>query len=90
MNGLHDPARMETGFDFGMTDLEEQLAGENGPELKKDIAARLAAKATALAELKAVGLAPAEYEKAERASAGLAAAYDVLIRFPVNKTGGEQ
>jgi len=79
-----DPSRLRDAFDFGMTDLEERLAGEDGAEIRKEIAAKLAEKAGELRKLMDAGLAPEEYEKATRAHTGLAAAYDIITRFPVN------
>jgi len=86
MSGSLDRNNSAASFDFGMTDLEEQLTGEGGSDIRKQIAMHLAARAKGLREAIKTGLSPQEFEKAELALRGLAAAYDIIIRFPVTKT----
>ncbi len=74
---------VEPTFDFGITDLEEALRGPEGAALQAQLAARLEALGQAQAEAMRGGLAPEAYEEARRLGEALAAARDVVIRFPV-------
>ncbi|PTW56659.1 type III secretion system (T3SS) needle YscE family protein [Breoghania corrubedonensis] len=72
----------EAGPAFGMTDLEERLAGPDGLDVREQTAAMLADKASRLRALIDAGMTPADYHKASAAHVALAAAYDIVSRFP--------
>lgn len=87
MNILTDTRLGETGFDFGMTDLEERLGGDNGAEVRAEIAASLAAMAQVLLKARDAGLGPEDFRKAQAAHAAVTAAHDVVTRFPDRTSG---
>ncbi len=74
-------SRTEIG-EFRMTDLEERLASEGGVELKLEILAALSAKGKMIRDLLEVGVTPSEFAKARHVYNGLAAAHEIIKKFP--------
>ena len=73
-------------LDFRMTDLEEQLAGENAAQVRLDVLKKLIERGGKLRETMDAGLSKEKYEKTERAYQALAAAHEIIINYPVNQT----
>jgi hypothetical protein len=68
---------------FGMTELEEQLAGENGRKIQEEIAQRLRDRGTELQKKMDEGLEPSVYQTYEKVYRSLAAAHEIVVSFPV-------
>ncbi|MEM8837993.1 MAG: EscE/YscE/SsaE family type III secretion system needle protein co-chaperone [Pseudomonadota bacterium] len=83
----NDEAVGEGGYDFRMTTLEEDLAGENGAAVKEDAAKRLMEIGNRLKQAMDQGLPKEEYEKTEITYRALAAAHEIVINFPVKGQG---
>jgi hypothetical protein len=77
------PGGVEAGF--CMTDLEELLRGPNGAAYQLECLARLDRKSSDLTKRMKAGFGQDHYEIAETAQNALAAAGDILRRFPVRK-----
>ena len=79
---MSSPAARRTApqdFDFGMTELDEQLAGPEGANIRLQAGARLSARADAVRQLMKDGTARAEFQRTRCVYAGLLAACDVLM-----------
>ena len=83
MNGKSQDLTFATEFEFGMTDLEEQLRSEDGAQIRLEVARDLASVAAIYRTLISDGLNPAGFAQAESVYAGLSAAYEIITRFPV-------
>ena len=68
----------QPAFDFGMTDLEEQFAGQNGASIRMQVAEKLSTRAEELLWLMNAGLSREDFQKATCIYIGLAAACDVI------------
>ncbi|WP_341367275.1 EscE/YscE/SsaE family type III secretion system needle protein co-chaperone [Yoonia sp. BS5-3] len=76
---------MSDALDFGMTDLEERLASNEGAEVKTEILGKLAMTGEDIAQKINSGLHPDEFKKAQAVYQALAAAHEIVTVFPTKK-----
>jgi hypothetical protein len=74
-------ADVDAAFDFGMTDLEEQLSGPQGDEARRTTLARLDALALTISTEIDAGVSIERRQELDICLKSLAAARDIVIRF---------
>ncbi len=84
---MTDTQNTEQDFDFGMTDLEEQLTAEDGATRKAETLNVLLSAGRKVKAAIDAGLPTEEFENAQKTYTGLAAAHEVIANFPAGTPG---